>query len=326
MRLAPNRYLKQNDPEFLDEKIREAIDASDDHWFKETADAFVIPIREDILNQRASVSRDGKAVYFTPEGLEPYISRANLPIRGAILTPLITGWAASLYRRFHAGDLEVLRTFRREGHLDETSADTYRSIINILGKQNNWQLNQSGLQNRYDAVAAKAKASILRNGKWPQWSPQHGKVRWLDAALLDQMGPDELAATITATKDLYKRLSESREDQQERLQDLADTAAGHRKYRTADRTELDGQVRHKEGPGAQYEFVGEHSEIRPTAGRMDRSTPVAESVKQLFIDPTTNKYYTKSSLHRLARVNPNLFRAMMRNDVNFMNSLLQQAE
>lgn len=323
-RVVPRR---QPDPESLDETIRSVMRESNAYWCLEDATAFLAPIRDKILAAR-------ETVYYSPQGLARFIDAAELPIKGAIENALSSGWSSSNYQRFQAGDKFVLQTFRREGHPDPESTEAWRGIINILGREQGWALNQNGVNASYDAVAAKAKAAILRGGKFPVWSASHGQIRWHDASELDALGPDELTATITAARDLYQRMGESRDQQRERLQDLADTAAGVRKFREGDVDSLSGQVQFKQSsPNNAYEFVGDgHSQSKPNGNpKMDRSVPVPANlpphITQLFTDPLTGKFFTKTALHKLARTNTKLFRRMMNSRfIEFMNSLLAQPE
>lgn len=314
----------------LDDRIKGAIEASDEFWDRERGIAFITQIRNSIL-----ATNRGLYNFESFASLQPFIAAAKLPRRADVEEALSSGWAASHFKRFAAGDDAVLRIFRAEGH-PAVIADTLTSIIDVLGKEQGWTLNANGQAQQTDAVVARLKAEILSGGEtvqgkpvWPRYERNYGKVKWHDASELDSLNYEQLRVIAQEVSNLRRHMSEDRESQRERLQKSADAARGHQVFHEGDTTELDGEVRYKQNsPNNAFEFVGEHQQARPTANpTMDRSVPVPaeESVRVLFVNPKTGDYYTKKQLLKLYESNKPLWKKMMSVDVNFMNYLLNTA-
>lgn len=106
--------------------------------------------------------------------------------------------------------------------------------------------------------------------------------------------------------DYRRRRDGTREDQRAALRNQATEARGHEIFRAGDSTSLES-TNLAEGL---------------TAIATDRSVPVAESAKQLFVDPATGDFYSAKALKRLFSTNIPLVKTMLRTDTDFMNLLL----
>jgi hypothetical protein len=152
--------------------------------------------------------------------------------------------------------------------------------------------------------------------------PQFGQIKTYDAdhlpripGLFDASTLEECSTVCLA--EINRRVEETRrakhmtrEEQRTDLRQTADRARGYPLYRENDNDSLSDGYKVPEGT---------------TAVATDRTVPMAESVKPLFVDPRTGTYFTRTALREIARTDIQRFRILMRNDNRFLNELLAQA-
>jgi len=320
---------KQIDPNFADEHIRQAIEDYDP--MLTTDDANVSLIREKII----AAIESGKAPYFRfdrPDHILPAIKAANLPLKAEIQNALRDAWVASSYQRCAAYNEAVLDEARAGGYVDLGSSQLFLGIIQRLGQQHGWAPNAKGTAELAQASEAETRQRLIQSITQGKDSFQiYGRVpgestylRTFPASSLDDPAVtlEKLRELDAAAADVRRKRGMDRDEIRADLQQRSDEARGTRIFRPGDRTELDIEVRYKDGAGNALEIVGDGPKSKPAAGPMDRSVPVAESAKQLFVDPTTGAYYTPLAIKKLFTTNPKLIRTMLRTDLAFTNRLL----
>src|SRR5260370_22250570 len=151
--------------------------------------------------------------------------------------------------------------------------------------------------------------------------PQYGQVKVydadhlpiipgvFDAPILENCSTaclEALQQRVAATREAEGK---SREEQRADLRATATKARGYEIFREGDTTSLESN----------------NLPSGPTSASTDRgggSVPVAESTRQLGIDPSTGNYYSPIAIKKLFTTNPHLIRTMMRTRLHFTNRLL----
>jgi hypothetical protein len=305
-----------------DEDIRAAIEDYDP--MLTTAQAFVVQIREHLQAGRGWSFSQPKTVY-------PYIEAAQLPRKPEIEQALQAAWTGSNFARCIAYENAILDEAVAIGAgVDLNSSQLFLNIIQRLGQENNWARNSKGAaeQSAADEETTRRRliASITQGKNVFQiFSKSHGQPRTFPASNLEGLSLEQLREIDVAAAELRRARGLSREEQRAELRERATEARGHEIFRPGDKTQLDGEIRYKDdGTGRNtFEFVdGSGPQSRPAAGAMDRSVPVAESTKPLWIDPSTGNYYSPIAIRKLFTTNPNLIRTMMKTNLAFTNRLL----
>jgi len=303
-----------------DDSIREAIESYDPRL--STMQAYLAQVRERLL-----AARNWR--FDQPETVYPHIKAANLPRKTEFEHALATAWARSPFLRNQAYDQFVWEQFLSEGHLDIASTNTYAAIIADLGKKQGWTLNA---QSSDAAERARLIASITQGRDTFQvYGGRPGEAKRLmelQSSELDSSNVtiEKLRELDAAAADVRRKRGMDRHEQRADLQQRSDEARGTRIFRPGDRTELDVEVRYKDGAGNALEIVGDGPKSKPPAGpTMDRSVPIADSAKQIFLSPATGRFYSRAELYKLSDTNRALFKTLMRTDNNLLNELLAQA-
>jgi hypothetical protein len=298
------------DKEFADEHIRAVIKDWDPT--RNTTQGYIDQIRERII------ATPGKR-FDKDEDILPFVIAANLPLENEIGYALDAAWRDSDYLRHEGGDEMVVDEAYNGGYADLASSQLFLGIINRLGKQENWALSVKGAAKAAQASDAATRARLIQSitqghDTFQIYAKRPGEAAYLHTFASSELDHpdvtiDKLREFEAAAADVRRKQNMSAEQRADDLTQRADKARGHKLFR----------------PGDTDSLSSNNLPEGAASVTTDRSVPVAETVKQLFVDPTTGQFYSRLALHKLATTNPKLWRTMMRTDVSFMNKLLAQA-
>lgn len=225
----------------------------------------------------------------------------------------------------------------RELDWDPVNSQDVADVMDSLIKDPNEKvpLSDEGQRNEEAQQTTSRFNRLIQNitrgkDKFPRWSPQHGKIVNVNSSTLQNLTISELEALdkeITTLR--QQRNDEDRQQQNDRLRDVADENRGYKVFRPGDKDQLGGEIKYADDTKGtnKFEFVGEApTQSKPTTGKMDRSAPLANpSEDVLFTSPVTGMQYSKKEAYALAggsEVDRRLFRKMMNTNLARLNSIL----
>ena len=178
----------------------------------------------------------------------------------------------------------------------------------------------------------KLLTSILQDRKatYPEWSPRHGQVRYVDAHTLESKTNEELAVIERDVSALRRRMGLDRDGQREDLHQFANT---NRVGYTDDGTKVVGFENRPKTDSLDAPTVRPYSNedtqsaisVRTEArhGETDRAVSQANGAKaDPFVNPETGRVYSKKEAYGLARNDLKTFRRLLNIDKNRLNRIL----
>jgi hypothetical protein len=222
-----------------------------------------------------------------PEFIKPHIER--LPWKIEMQRALKAAWRSADYAHSVGLEGQVIQAVRAQGgHVDIGNPNVWTSMINLIGRQENWPLNQTGHEKKVDAAVEIIKRHITQ-GKtvFPRFLPNFGQVKYIPASELDSLSHEELVALDGEVSELRRQMGLLPEDYK----------AEHR-GRGPQKTDQDISIRYSERAGARYERADDQTSV-PLPGKMNRAAGLASPA--IAWNPATRAEYKRAELLAVAR-------------------------
>jgi hypothetical protein len=124
--------------------------------------------------------------------------KGELPLRPEIEEARSDAWRKSLYVRKKAYDLMVAE----EAHYSGVRANDAQGLLEIiqnLGQQHDWKLNEEGLRRQHQRQDIQCRERLIQTiaagrSMYPVWRPEHGQFRYFPIADLENESDEVLKA------------------------------------------------------------------------------------------------------------------------------------
>ena len=144
----------------------------------------------------------------------------ELPLRPEIEAARSKAWGESLYVRKKAFDLMIAE----EAHYSGVRADDPRGLLEIiqrLGGQENWPLNEEGLRRQRQQQNIQRRQRLIQTiaaGRttYPVWKSEHGQFRYYDVASLENETDEMLEALAQRVPEWREQIAGGRKESKSR--------------------------------------------------------------------------------------------------------------